>query len=407
MLKAAAHSKTVETEADGLPNHSSKAASALGSLPTQTPSANELRFDPITGNWTVFAPHREQRPDEFQTTPQKTSRVKVACPFCAGAEANTPPAVWVGKLADAAADDAGTGESVQLIYRDQAIADLAADDWTVRVVPNRFPALTPIGSRIREQPARESKLFRRQVACGGHEVIIEAPRHVRSITDLDLAEVALLFTAYRDRIAYWHATEGIAYISVFKNVGGAAGASLKHSHSQLIASDIIPTHVKSIADRLAHYRAKTGCCLQCDLIRGELQEQSRVIAKSDSLVAYCPFASSMPMMVRITSIEHLDRFDRLDDQALTAVSRMVSRVISWLEQLHPDTSYNMLLHTRPPGIEDAGDSFHWSIDIFPRLTRLAGFEFSTDTKINPMMPETAAKRYRVRAAAEDPRLVLG
>ncbi len=411
MLKTSAK-LNAGTEADGLSLKKTTSANArepeLGALGADPHScANESRYDPITGNWTIFAPHREQRPDEFQSRPQQDPPIKVDCPFCAGAEANTPPALWVGKIADAQRGPAASGESAPLIYRGHSVSELPVDDWTVRVVPNRFPAIAPVGLRVSDQASRESKLFPRRVVTGGHEVIIEAPRHVRSITELDLAEVSLLFTAYRDRIAHWHNTEGVAFISVFKNVGGDAGASLKHSHSQLVASDIIPPHVRMIADRLANYRAKTGCCLQCDLIRGEIKEASRVISKSDSLVAYCPFASAMPMTVRVTSIEHLDRFDLLDDQKITAVSRMVSRVISWLEKLQPDTPYNMLVHTRPAGIKTGSDAFHWSIDIFPRLTRIAGFEFSTETKINPVMPEAAAKSYRDCAAAEDPRLVLG
>ncbi len=409
MLKAAAQSNS-GSEAGGLQREQSKpdTQQLVGRGQVPQTSATESRQDPITGAWTIFAPHREQRPDEYQAPEQKESPVKVDCPFCIGSESKTPPAVWVGKLADSACTGQACRESARVVYRDGNLADLDADDdWTVRVVPNRFPALTPIGEPVEAKAPRDSRLFRRQIISGGHEVIIEAPRHVRSITELDLAEVSLAFIAYRDRIAHWYDAPGIAYISVFKNVGAQAGASLRHSHSQLIASDIIPTQVRTVSDRLAKYRAKTGCCLQCDLIRGELKEETRVIANCDSLVAYCPFASPMSMMVRVTSIEHRDRFDQLDDQTVVSVSRLVSRVISWLEKLHPGTSYNLLLQTRPPGIDNGVDTFHWSIDIFPRLTRIAGFEFSSDCKINPMLPELAAKRYRECSSAEDPRLVLG
>lgn len=402
MLKTSAQTKA-GTAADGLQLEPTQAPNevqvALGAM--------QSRQDPITGIWTLFAPDRERRPDEFQAPPQEEAAVKVDCPFCAGSEQKTPPAVWVGKLDDRADDQDCGDESRYLIYRDH-IDRLPPQDWNVRVVPNRFPAVSPIQSNQTHSEASQvdSDLFSQQVISGGHEVIIESPRHIRSITELDLAEISLLFVAYRDRIAHWYETAGVKYISVFKNVGGQAGASLKHSHSQLIATDVLPSQTRMIGDRLASYRAKSGCCMQCELIRGELKDESRVIAKTDSLLAYCPFASPMPMMVRLTSLEHLDRFDRLDDQTLRAVSRLATRVISWLEKVHPGTSYNMLLQTRPPGIRRGEDTFHWSIDIFPRLSRIAGLEFSTDLRINPTMPERAAQLYRDCASAEDPRVVL-
>ena len=400
MLKSAAQSKA-GTVADGLDHHqSSRAESAL-----QEARPTESRFDPIAGTWTIFAPHREQRPDEFETPPQMTPPVKVDCPFCTGAESNTPPAIWVGQLAENS-DERTPPDAAYLTYQGDALAKLPIDQWTIRVVPNRFPAITGGPDPAAKKPTRATNLFPRRVNSGGHEVIIEAPRHVRSITELDLAELSLLFTAYRDRIAYWYDVDSIAYISVFKNVGGEAGASLGHSHSQLIAANVMPTQFRGAAERVAKYRATTGCCLQCDLIRAELKEDSRVVAKSDDFVAYCPFASPMPMSVRITTLEHLDRFDQLRNEQLVSLSRMVGRVVSWLEKLHPETAYNLLLNTRPPGIRSGSDSWHWCIDIFPRLTRLAGFEFSTDCKINPMLPELAAQRYRDCAAAEDPRRVL-
>ena len=255
--------------------------------------------------------------------------------------------------------------------------------------------------RIVKQDCFQSRPIR-----GGHEVIIESRQHVQSITELDLSEIQLVFKAYRDRILYWRDVPEIAYISVFKNVGRKAGASLRHTHSQLIATDRMPAAIATSLKRMSRHRAATGCCLQCDMVRAELKAKQRVVWRDDSLVAYCPFASPLPMAVRITSLEHQACYEDLDDATIEAVSRLVTRVISWLESLRPCCAYNYCLHTRPPGAADNPDSFHWSLDVFPRITQVAGFEWSSQCMINPVLPEVAATQYRRRALAEDPRRLL-
>jgi UDPglucose--hexose-1-phosphate uridylyltransferase len=274
----------------------------------------------------------------------------------------------------------------------------------VRIVPNKFPAVEPVDTR--DSTNLQSPLFQRSSIRGGHEVIVESRNHVQSLSQLDLAELYLVFQAYRDRLRYWRDVPAVQYISAFKNVGEKAGASLRHTHSQLIATEKIPTAIHSSVQRMIRHRAASGCCLQCDLIRAELRAKHRVIWSDDSLVAYCPFASHLPMLVRITTLGHQACYEDLDDPIIESVSRLVGRVVSWLEDLRPGTAYNFCLQTRPPGAKDPPDSFHWSIEIFPRMTQIAGFEWSSGCMINPVLPEVAAAKYRVCARAEDPRLML-
>jgi UDPglucose--hexose-1-phosphate uridylyltransferase len=366
---------------------------------------SESRFDPISGEWTIFAPHRQNRPNEFRDDPVGPS-VQVQCPFCRGQEHMTPDPVWVGRP--------GECDGQYDISRRSEIT--SEYDWSVRVVPNLFPAVLPIqdahsrptSSTLNRATTKAdpSRLFRSTPVAGGHEVIIESPDHVRSFAELDLSEAMLVMMAYRDRIRFWRSVGSIGYISVFKNVGGDAGASLQHGHSQLIATNNLPASVRQVCDNLLRHHAQTGCCLQCDLLRAEIREKSRVIYHSDDLVAYCPYASRLPMLVRLTSLKHQDRFEDLDDVSLENVARLFKRVVMWVERLHPGVSYNCLLHTRPPAASGDSDAYHWSIEIFPRLTRVAGFEWSSNTMINPVMPELAAERYRACAVAEDPRLTL-
>ncbi len=352
----------------------------------------ESRWDPLTGNWTIFAPNRTDRPDEYESQVDTQTRT-IECPFCPGNEDATPDPVWVGRVSD-------EDSSIDILNPSSALPD--KEDWSVRVVPNRFPAVDPVNGSVTR--AESPELFRRAPIRGGHEVIIESRGHHQSLTQLDLAELNLAFTAYRDRLKYWRSMPGVAYLSTFKNVGGKAGASLSHTHSQLIATDRIPTAVRASVERMVRHRASTGCCLQCDLIRAEIKSATRMVWRDDTLVAYCPFASQMPMAVRISTIEHQARFEDLNDAKLEAVSRRVQRIVSWLEKIRPGTAYNFCLHTCPPGLSDATDAYHWAIDIFPRMTQLAGFEWSSHCLINPLLPEMAAAKYRVCARAEDPRV---
>jgi len=356
--------------------------------------AVESRLDPITGNWTIFAPHRVQRPEEF--VPQRDFVGKqIACPFCPGNESETPPPVWVGKISD---DDSS------LDILDPRNVNGSDECWSVRVVPNKYPA---VGQNCESSPCpRDQSLFQRRPLAGGHEVIIESRSHVESLSQLDLSEIQLVFSALRDRIKYWREVPGIAYVTAFKNAGARAGASLRHTHSQLIATNRIPAAISRVVDRMKHHRASSGCCLHCDLIRGELKARQRVVWRDDSLIAYCPFASYLPMLIRVTSLDHQPCFEDLDDQTLDSTARLVRRVVSWLEKVRPGTAYNFCLHTRPPGSDDPPDSFHWSIEVFPRMTQIAGFEWGSQCMINPMLPELAAAKLRACARAEDPRVML-
>ncbi len=354
----------------------------------------QSRLDPITGDWTIFAPDRGKRPDDFKVTETVTSE-PVACPFCRGHENDTPPPVWTGKVVDDRLEINKSGGT-------------HSQSWNVRVVPNKFPAVTPADNLAPPNAfgAPQPSIFQSHPLAGGHEVIIESPEHVQSLTQLDVAETNLVFHAYRDRIRYWRDQPNIQSISVFKNVGGQAGASLQHSHSQLIALDRMPKSVAGTIERLQHHQATTGCCLQCDLIRAELKSKQRVITQTDDLIAFCPFASRLPMLIRVTSKAHQACFEDLESETIESVSRLVTRAVSWLESLHRGVSYNLLLHTRPPAAPGGNEPYQWSIDIFPRLTQIAGFEWSTDCMINPVLPETAAARYRTCVAAENPRHIL-
>jgi UDPglucose--hexose-1-phosphate uridylyltransferase len=373
-------------------------------------STAHARLDVIRNAWTIFATGRDARPQEFiEAEPVKNK--SLTCPFCSGNENQTPQPSWVGRIAR-------TDQSKFQIKTQPEAVESRDGRWNVRVVPNKYPAVQPwstnsngVVSEASQTASTQfqssgSSLFQSKPVVGGHEVVIESRRHTRSLTDISAIEAELVFLAYRDRLLHFRSLPNVNYACVFKNVGQRAGASLAHSHSQILATSLIPPEIERSCARMQRHRATTGCCLMCDLVREEFRHKERVIASDELTVAYCPFASRLPMKVRVTTKQHQACFEDLDDQSLRAVSRMVYRGIGWLEKLQPNASYNYCLNTKPSGIQDASDAFHWSIDIFPRITQVAGFEWAGGSMINPVLPEDAARQYRYRAMAEDPRLTL-
>ncbi|MEO1614233.1 MAG: DUF4921 family protein [Planctomycetota bacterium] len=376
------------------------------------------RQDVLTGSWTIYAPARDERPNEFaslvslqqtveenQPTP-KVQPVDPDCPFCSGAELQTPPAVWSARIADPV-DKPGqeaipptkrlAGPRAEIVRGDQP-------DWGIRVIPNKYPAVSQFED-FSAAKAENEPLFPLADVVGGHEVVIECDQHAKSMTEATPSSVYLTLLAYRDRVRHWANVPGVRYISVFKNCGLEAGASLRHTHSQLIATSLMPNAARNELLRCEMHRAKTGCSLGCDLIRAEISERSRVIDQSDSFIAFCPFASRFPGMLRISSTAHRPHFHTMDDELLDQLSSFLWRAIHWVEDCFPGKSYNYILRTCPPGAE-MPDAFQWSLDIFPRLTKAAGFEWSSDCMINSQLPEKAASEYRRIASKDDPRNLL-
>lgn len=327
------------------------------------------RLDPISGCWTIFSSGRAARPMDFAVSIEKANNT-ASCPFCFGSEDRTPPEVW---------------------------KSLGEKGWAVRVVPNKFPAVSQSGdeesvsARVLD---RGPTLFQSHPIVGGHEVVIESPEHIRSVTELNLDHFIQTFVAYRDRIRHWSMMDGIGNVSVFKNVGPEAGASLSHSHSQVVATDYVPDDIAIAMRNQAKHRARTGACLQCDLIRQEVRDGTRVLFLTEEMIAFCPYASPHAGMIRISSRSHRSSLIHLDNFELGATAQMVWQSICRMEKTLGKVAYNYVLNVRPPGLADASDAFHWSIDIIPRTSKIAGFEWNTGMMINSSLPEVAASSYR-------------
>jgi UDPglucose--hexose-1-phosphate uridylyltransferase len=334
----------------------------------------ELRQDPVSQRWVIIAQDRENRPNEFVDVPVK--REVTRCPFCAGNEAETPEAVAVYS----------TGHS-------QPHGGQPAR-WQVRVVPNKYPA---VRSEL-NGPIRHDAFGASTSAAGVHEVIIEAPQHVASLTELDDDQLRLTWLSYRDRMSEHARNPRWKYGQIFKNVGAAAGSSIEHAHSQLIVLHHVPADITTELSNAAYYQEQHQRPLFGDLIERELAAGERIVAVNDDFVAFCPFASRFPYEVWALPRRQQPRFQAgvtagATDDEMGGMGSFVQKILQRMEAVLNRPAYNFFLHTAPFDTL-AHDYYHWHVEIFPRLTKAAGFEWSTGYFINPVAPEEAALALR-------------
>ena len=323
----------------------------------------ELRKDPVTGRWVIISTDRQKRPNDFLF--ERAAIVgRENCPFCPGHESFTPPEV--------------------LAYRQNGTAP-NGPGWDLRVVPNRFPALQVEGTLDRQGDG----MFDRMNGIGAHEVIIETPIHERTLAAMSHAELERVLWAYRERILDLKQDRRLRYILVFKNHGAAAGATLEHTHSQLIAMPIVPDFVREeVEGARRHFLGKERCVF-CDIVRQDLADGRRVVAESADIVAIAPYAPRFAFETWLLPRRHNARFEEASRQEYESFARLLKDVLQRLDRTLERPSFNLILHTAP-FVDDLGDVFHWHVEIMPKLTRVAGFEWGTGFYINPTSPEEAA-----------------
>ncbi len=327
----------------------------------------DLRKDPIVGRWVIISTSRSRRPVDYKTF-KNEYRYQV-CPLCAGQEDKTPPEV--------------------LAYRVHGSLPNATG-WTLRVVPNKFPALMVEGSLDREGVG----LYDKMNGIGAHEVVIETPEHRKTLANFSEKEFEDVLWAYRDRILDLKKDSRFRYIMIFKNYGEPAGASLEHSHSQLIALPVIPTVViEEMVGSKTHYEEKERCIF-CDIIRQEVMDGARLVAENQEFVAITPFASRFPFEVWILPKRHASSFQQGQKSQYEAMSKIFLDVLRRLNKALMNPPYNFILHTAPLQEKGTEDYYHWHFEIMPTLTQVAGFEWGTGFYINPTPPEEAAQFLR-------------
>ena len=330
----------------------------------------ELRKDPIIGRWVIISTDRAKRPTDFVR--DRIQNKGGFCPFCYGNESKTPPEV--------------------LAYRPGQNGNSAQRDtpgWTVRVVPNKFPALGIEGNVNRQAEG----MFDKMNGLGAHEVIIETPDHNAALETLPEKRIEDVLWAFRDRILDLKQDKRFKYILIFKNHGESAGASLEHSHAQLIALPILPKHVVEELEGAKQYYIYKERCVFCDIVRQELDNGLRVVAENDETLTIAPFAPRFPFETWILPKRHESGFENSSSRVYESLAKAIKALLQKADLVLDNPAYNLVLHTSP--LQEAqNDHYHWHIEFMPKLTKTAGFEWGTGFYINPTPPEEAARFLR-------------
>jgi UDPglucose--hexose-1-phosphate uridylyltransferase len=326
----------------------------------------QLRKDPILNRWVIISSERINRPSDFRSS-RESSPKGGFCPFCEGNEYTTPPEILSFRSPESPPDSPG---------------------WSLRVVPNKFPALTDAG----EADPGGQGLFRFMKGVGNHEVIIETPLHDLSLATMSHDGVVDVLRAYRSRLLDLRQDQRLKYVLIFKNHGPSAGATLEHSHSQLIGLPIVPSHIRGeLSGSLSHYRQK-GRCIFCDMAAAELSSGERIVAETEHFVALAPYASPFPFETWILPKAHTSSF-HASPGSYQDLAALLGDLLGRIGRLLDDPDYNFTLHTSPLG-EDDLPHYHWHIELRPTLNRVAGFEWGSGFHINPTPPEKAASFLR-------------
>jgi len=345
----------------------------------------EFRKDPLTGNWVTFAPERASRPFEYTVSPA-ADRLD-SCPFCRGREALTPDAV---------------------LQLDKTASP--SDDWSVRVIPNRYPAFTSSAAGVSGQSSTVAGFPQRQDSdvesgvvdfesspgAGRHEVLIESPEHCSSMSAIDAAQFHLIVNCYQQRLLSFKNDQRLAHAVIFKNQGAAAGASLTHVHSQIVATPFVPKTIDEELDAAVRFRkdaAPHSGSLWSALLVRELRAATRIVNESESFVVLCPFASRFPYETWLIPKRHDPEFTNVTCDELREFSEQLRNTLTALERTLPVPAFNFALCVAP--FRDVrSEAYHWHLKVTPRIAGIAGFELGTGSWINIVLPEHAAAALR-------------
>ncbi|MBI4483258.1 MAG: galactose-1-phosphate uridylyltransferase [Acidobacteria bacterium] len=335
----------------------------------------ELRHDPFQKRWVIISTERALRPADYEA-PKVEIKGRL-CPFCEGSEDKTPPEI--------------------MAFRDGTPRDKPG--WKVRVVPNKFPALKIEGDLDR----RGVGVYDSMNGVGAHEVIIETPIHDLEFADMPVDQIRLVLAACRERLNDLLKDRRFKYILIFKNYGSAAGASLSHPHTQMIATPVTPRTVAvELQSGKDHYHVKERC-LFCDMIQEELAAGDRIVRANEHYVAMAPYASRFPFEIFLAPRPHRHSFGEITDEEIHHLAVMMKDLLRRIKVALKNPPYNFLFHTIPnihagpkraTYWETIEFDFHWHLEIMPRLTHVAGFEWGTGFYINPTSPEEAARYLR-------------
>lgn len=331
----------------------------------------ELRRDPVVGYWTIISTERSRRPVEFSRSQSLTEQ---DCPFCAGKESQT----------------------TEEVYAIRGNSKPNTKGWDTRVILSKAPVLSP----DTEFDSYGQGLYDVMEGVGRHEVIIECPEHKHDLDELSVPQIVKVVQTYISRMNEIEKDPRFKYSLLFKNHGlifGAAQDIVRHSRSQLIATPITPKRVKEELTAARNYFERHDRCVFCDMLRQEIREGNRLVAQNEGFYAFCPFAARNPFEIWILPKQHRADFGKTAPEQIPGFASILKECLARLRAVLNDPPFNFILHTAPyrhkpkPGYwKTIEEDYHWYLQIMPRLTHDAGFEWGTGIYINPTPPEDAA-----------------
>jgi UDPglucose--hexose-1-phosphate uridylyltransferase len=328
---------------------------------------SELRKDVLTGDWVIIAGDRHGRPNDFSHHSEPCSDIE-SCPFEPGNESQTPPEI-------------------------DAIRPEGADrsDWSVRVVPNKYSALSPEENESSEPESN----FPQRKGIGSHEVIVESRDHRTTLGGIPTDQMNRVLKMYRRRFQTLLADDRFKYVQFFRNEGPEAGASMRHPHSQILALPLVPSSVRDRLRISADYFLENDHCIVCDQIERERAADERVLEVTEQFLVVCPYASRFPYEICFLPRIHDHDFRNLNQNQRNELAQLLPCWANRLAESANSPPFNLIIHTtpvqnsNPPDEPPVGDYFHWFIRIIPRMKRIAGLELATQTHINTVPPEQA------------------
>lgn len=324
-----------------------------------------LRKDPITGRWVIMSAARSGKPTDYVSSQITPATSSLSCPFCAGNEDKTPEAF-----------ETAYGEDKK---------------WSVKIVPNKYPAISC--SSDEEMPTR-SVLFEAGYAEGLHDVVIESRSHDFNFYNAKVHDFDLIFSTVIKRLVNISQIPLMNYSLYFKNFGPEAGASLSHSHSQIITTTFVPIQMLEEMQAANEYHTTHKKCVFCSIIEEEKNIAERVICENENYIAITPYASRSPYQIWIMPKKHHDSI-MIEENNYECFSLIVYEIFRRLKSVLGEVSFNYVLHSLTPQLRATySNSNHWYLDIMPKMSKLAGYELGSGIYINSILPEDACKFLR-------------
>lgn len=323
----------------------------------------QLRQNIITGDWVVIAPERSKRPSDFISAESLKVQSKDGCPFCP------------------------TGSS----YKKERLKDF--ENEHVYVFPNKYPAFVEDPTNCSARAYRlEDQFYNARPSTGGHDVIA-VKNHDHQLYDFSLSTWTDLLSMAKSRYKYWRQDCNTEYSMLIYNQGVWAGASIQHPHAQIFASNIVPNHIsKEILGSLRYFETN-GACVFCDLIHHEKTHRVRIIEENDQFVAFAFYAARFPFEVWVLPKDHSAHYEDEKESVIRSLGEIMKSIIGMLGKTLSKPALNFFVHDAPTN-ENLPESFHWHIEIAPRVSSYGGFELGSGTIIGVIAPEDAAKYLR-------------